>query len=304
MGAKDIFILGLFNSKLEVIMKYWIWLSSIPGIGPIIKKKLLDIFIEPEAIYKADINELRNISGLGDTLINNIIKSKDKELLNKYYNYINKNNIKIININDNKYPLNLKNIYDPPITLFVLGESNILNDKSIAIIGCRDATYYGTKNAEKIAYDLVKFNINIVSGLAKGIDSHAHIGAINGKGKTIAILGCGIDIIYPPENKDLYKKIIKNGAIISEYIVGTKPASGNFPARNRIISGISQGVIVVEAKKKSGSMITTDFALEQGKELYSVPGRIDSKQSEGTNELIRQGAKVYTNALDVLEDVL
>lgn len=285
-------------------MKYWIWLSSIPGIGPIIKKKLLDIFIEPEAIYKADINELRNISGLGDTLINNIIKSKDKELLNKYYNYINKNNIKIININDNKYPLNLKNIYDPPITLFVLGESNILNDKSIAIIGCRDATYYGTKNAEKIAYDLVKFNINIVSGLAKGIDSHAHIGAINGKGKTIAVLGCGIDIIYPPENKDLYKKIIENGAIISEYIVGTKPASGNFPARNRIISGISQGVIVVEAKKKSGSMITTDFALEQGKELYSVPGQIDSAQSEGTNELIRQGAKVYTNALDVLEDIL
>jgi DNA processing protein len=283
-------------------MKYWIWLSTIEDLGPIGKKKLLNKFKEPEAIYKADKKLLSSVEGLNDIQINNILINKDEELINKYISYLTKNNISIINIFDYDYPSKLKVIYDPPITLFVKGNKEILNENSIAIVGCRDASLYGKNTAENIAYELAKNNINVVSGLARGVDTHSHIGAINGNGKTIAVLGSGLDIVYPPENRLLYNKILENGAIISEYIVGTRPTPANFPVRNRIISGLSDGVIVVEAKKKSGSMITTDFALEQGKELYAVPGNIDSERSEGTNELIKQGAKLYTNINDVLED--
>lgn len=283
-------------------MKYWIWLSTLEGVGPIRKKNLINKFKEPEAIYKADKKEFKGIDGMSEKIINSIISNKNEELLNKYFDYIKKNNISLVNIIDSDYPSKLKNIYDSPITLFVLGNKEILDEKSIAIVGCRDATSYGAKTAEKIAYELVLNNINIISGLARGIDTHSHIGAINGGGKTIAVLGCGIDIIYPPENKLLYNKILEKGAIISEYIVGTKPTPTNFPARNRIISGLSDGVVVVEARRKSGTMITTDFALEQGKELYAVPGNIGSEQSEGTNELIKQGAKIYTDINDVLDD--
>lgn len=193
--------------------------------------------------------------------------------------YMQKNNIEIISISDGRYPRLLKQIYDPPKKLYIKGNKNILNKTSIAIIGAREATEYGKNAAKYFAYNLTKEGINIVSGLAKGVDSFAHIGAICGNGKTIAVVGTGLDIVYPKENKYLEEKIINTGgAIISEYPLGTPPKKRNFPARNRIVSGLSKGVIVVEAKEKSGTLITVDFALEQGRDVYVVPRKYKFNQ--------------------------
>ena len=206
-----------------------------------------------------------------------------------------KNNIDIISIQDKDYPSLLKEIYDPPICLYIRGNKKILNNKSIAIIGCRDASDYGLNVANEFAYNLSKQNINIISGLARGIDSEAHLGVVRANQKTIAVLGNGLDIIYPKENINLVQNILNSGgAIISEYPLGTKPKKENFPARNRIISGMSKGLLVVEAKEKSGTLITVDFALEQGRDVFVIPGNINSINSVGTNDLIKQGAKVVT----------
>ena len=210
-----------------------------------------------------------------------------------------KSKIKVIKCGDGAYPKKLENIYAKPQVLYVLGNEKLLNDKSIAIIGCRDCTNYGLKNSYKFAYELARKEVCIVSGLARGIDSYAHIGALKAEGKTVAVLGCGLDIVYPPENFELYKAIIKNnGAIITEYPLGTKPEKMNFPIRNRIISGMSDGVLVVEAKKRSGTMITVGYALEQGKDVYAIPGNISSSTSYGTNELIKEGAIPVTKIED------
>ncbi|MBR3002834.1 MAG: DNA-processing protein DprA [Clostridia bacterium] len=213
--------------------------------------------------------------------------------------------IKIIKIQDENYPKLLREVYDPPKQLYVQGNINIFNNPSIAIVGCREPSEYGKKAAQYFSYNLAKQNINIVSGLAKGIDSFAHIGALQAKGKTIAVIGSGLDIIYPKENEKLAQEIIKNGgAIISEYPLGTRPEKDHFPARNRIISGLCKGVLVVEAKEKSGSLITADFAMEQGKEVFAVPGNINSLNSVGTNMLIKDGAIPVCNYNDVIQYLL
>ena len=210
--------------------------------------------------------------------------------------------IQLLSIENPKYPMLLRQIYDPPKFLYVLGNVNILNNLSVAIVGCREASQYGKSCAKYFAYNLAQQEINIVSGLAKGIDSFSHIGAIDTKGKTIAVIGSGLDVIYPKENEILAKQILANGGtIISEYPLGTKPNKNNFPARNRIISGLSRGVIIVEAKEKSGSLITANFALEQGREVFAVPGNINSINSIGTNNLIKDGAIPVCNYSDVLQ---
>ena len=234
-------------------------------------------------------------------MVENILKSKDEDYLKKYILYMQKHNIDIININDENYPKILKEIYDPPISLYIKGNKNILNNTSVAIIGCMQASQYGIKVAKYFGYNLAKNEVNVVSGLAKGIDSYAHIGSICANGKTIAVIGNGIDTIYPKENINIANKILeKGGTIISEYPLGTKPEKMNFPARNRIISGISKSVIVVEAKEKSGTLLTVDFALEQGRDVYVVPGNINSINSIGTNELLKQGAKIITCYKDII----
>jgi len=209
--------------------------------------------------------------------------------------------IEIIKIGDEDYPEKLTNIYRPPSKLYVIGNTKILNQNGIAIIGCRKCSEYGAYNAYKFGYELGKKDINIISGFARGIDTYSHKGAINAGGKTIAVLGSGLDVIYPPENKELYKEIIDTGgAIISEYSLGSKPEKYHFPARNRIISGLSDGVLVVEAKRKSGTLITVDYALEQGKDIYAIPGNISNENSYGTNELIKEGAIPITSVDDFL----
>ena len=214
---------------------------------------------------------------------------------------LDKSKIKTIKLEDSTYPEKLKEIYNPPKTIYLIGNEKLLNQKSIAIIGCRECTRYGAENAYKFGYELAKENICVISGFAKGIDTYSHKGAVSAKGKTIAALGCGLDIIYPPENIELYKQILlQGGAIISEYPLGSKPEKYHFPERNRIISGLSRGVLVIEAKKKSGTMITVDFALEQGREVYAVPGNISSENSYGTNELIKEGATPVTSINDMI----
>lgn len=278
--------------------KYWVWFSLIKDLGCIRKKKLLKLYKTPENIYNLPRTELLKIGGIGETTVANIIKSKNEKVINYHMKYMEKNDIDIIHICEENYPQLLKQIYDAPISLYIKGNKNILNGKNIGIVGCRDCTDYGKKAAKYFAYNLSKNNWNIVSGLAKGVDSYAHWGSIGAENeyKTIAVLGNGLDVIYPKENIELANKIIKSGgAIISEYPCGTKPDKMNFPARNRIISGISRGIIVVEAKAKSGTLITVDFALEQGRDVFVVPGNINSINSVGTNDLIKQGAKMVTS---------
>ncbi len=280
--------------------KYWIWLSLIRGIGNKKKQMLLERYETPERIYNLNSKEVTNIKELAKEAINNILDKNIRNKIENHIEYMQKNNIELITIKDKEYPAKLKNIYDPPIVLYIKGDINILDNRSIAIIGCRDASEYGINSAKYFSYNLAKKGVNIVSGLAKGIDSYAHIGAINAKGNTIAIIGNGLDSVYPKENIEIARKILETGgSIITEYPLGTKPEKMNFPARNRIISGISNSVIVVEAKAKSGTLITVDFALEQGRDVYVVPGNINSINSIGTNELLKQGAKPVTNYFDI-----
>lgn len=321
--------------------KYWIWLSLIPNLGSKKKQELLKRYENPEIIYHLEEKELLEVKGIGEKTIKNILDKSIKDSVEKHMEYMIKNNIDIISINDEEYPQILKEIYDPPVSLYCKGDSSILNQKAIGIVGCREATEYGKSAARYFGYHLAKRNMNIVSGLAKGVDSYAHIGATcvqiernnpqkrsndsqkrgnnshvkennpqtsscphvdNFKdcGKTIAVLGNGLDMIYPKENEFLAKQMIeKGGAILSEYPLGTKPDKMNFPARNRIISGMSQGILVVEAKEKSGTLITVDFALEQGRDVFVVPGNINSVHSVGTNRLIQQGAKLVTHYSEI-----
>lgn len=303
--------------------RYWIWLSLIPNLGVKRKQILLKKYKNAKNIYNATKEELLKTNGIGEKLVEAILDLKIRKSVNKHLKYLQENNIDIISITDKEYPKMLKEIYDPPISLYIRGNKEILNEKSIAIVGCRDATTYGKKAAKYFAYNLAKEGFNIISGLARGIDSYSHIGCIvadreekdnasnriknganikNNIAKTIAVLGNGLDTIYPTENKYLAQEIIKRGgAIISEYPLGTKPEKMNFPARNRIVSGLAKGLIVVEAKEKSGTLITVDFALEQGKDVYVVPGNINETTSVGTNELIKQGAKLVSTYMDILE---
>ena len=284
------------------------WLSLIKGLGSRKKLELLQEYGNPKKIYNLTESELLRVRGIGKELAKKILDKNIKEQIYKHIKYMQKYEIDIISINDKKYPQILKQIYDPPISLYIKGNIEILNGKNIAIVGCRNSSKYGEEAAKYFAYNLSAKGINIISGLARGIDTYAHIGNLgammhNGNdicGKTIAVVGNGIDIIYPKENKYLEEKIIKSGGcIISEYPLGTKPEKFNFPARNRIISGLSKGVLVIEARAKSGTLITIDFALQQGRDVYVVPGNINSVNSVGTNDLIKQGAKLVTRVEEI-----
>ncbi len=248
----------------------------------------------------ASEKELREVEGIGETLSKKIYFQKDINLIERMEKFMNINKIGQLNILEEKYPSKLKQIYDPPITLFYRGNIDLINSKCISIVGSRNASEYGLKTAYEIARACVSHKYTVVSGMARGIDTMAHRGTVVGNGKTIAVTGCGLDIVYPSENNQLFYKIMQHGLILSEYVVGTKVKPENFPARNRIISGLSDSLIVVEAAKKSGALITVDFALEQGKNVYAVPGNINSYKSSGTNELIKNGALVYTSIEDIL----
>jgi DNA processing protein len=285
------------------ILKYWIALKSIAGIGNVNFPALVDKFGSLRAIFESPVHHLKETPGISSKTASAIANFKDWDKVKGELELLKKTNVNIITYQDNLYPAKLLNVYDRPPYIYVCGTLN-KDDVNIAIIGSRAASSYGKYTTERISRELALKGVTVVSGMARGIDSAAHRGALTVHGRTIAILGSGLDVIYPPENKKLFADIIQNGAVISEFPLGTPPRSANFPARNRIISGMSYGVVIVEAGEKSGSLITARLALEQGREVFAVPGSIDSAGSRGTNKLIKQGAKLIENTDDILEDIL
>jgi DNA processing protein len=278
-------------------------LNMIPQLG---SRRIQDIagrFENLSQFLKADQEELMEIPGISEKLSERIIKYRANINPDQEAAKAKKIGAKIITLMDEDYPELLKQIYDPPPVLYVLGDISTLKYNAVAIVGTRKATAYGRNVAESFARELALFEINVVSGMARGIDSYAHKGAAEVGGPTTAVLGCGVDIIYPPENMQLARNIMNCGCIISSFPLGQRPLAGNFPARNRIISGLSLGTVVVEAAEKSGSLITADFSLEQGREVFAVPGSIFSPYSRGTHKLIKQGAKLVENVTDILEEL-
>lgn len=282
---------------------YWLALRSVNGIGNLAFKSLLDFFPSPYDVFQAPYSELVTIPGIGPKTASSVKAFADWQKLENELKDLNKFHIHLITCHDARYPVILKNIYDYPPILYVKGNLKE-NDLNIAIVGSRMASTYGIYTTERLARELALSGMTVVSGMARGIDSAAHRGALAGRGRTIAVLGCGLDVIYPPENKDLFHNIAADGAVISEFALGTPPNAPNFPLRNRVISGLSLGVVVVEANERSGSLITARIAMEQGREVFAVPGNIDSYGSRGSHRLIKEGAKLIENVHDILEEIL
>jgi DNA processing protein len=267
-------------------------------------ESLLNKYHSLSNIWNLDIEELHNCNCLEEKIIKELLNTEYRKNLKRYLEYMEKYGISMVTCYDSDYPKKLRNIQNRPIVLFYKGDISIVDEYSIAIVGSRNCSDYGRKCANFISNEIAIRKICIVSGLAIGIDSIGHIAALNNKSNTIAIIGNGLDNIYPSKNKKLAESIIKNGGlIISEFVVGTKPFKQNFPRRNRIISGLSDSVIVIEGSKKSGSLITAGYAIEQGKEVFVVPGSIFSPNSEGTNELIKDGANLLTSTDDVIRTI-
>lgn len=279
---------------------YWISLHKILYFNARKYLKLKEFFPGPQDIWRASKKELQ-AAGFKDKAIDEITQGRRQIEPGRELEKIVNSQTKVIFYDDQAYPALLRNIFDPPAILYLRGQLP-LSDRFIAMVGARKATSYGLQVAEKLAGELALQGVCVVSGMARGIDSAAHRGVLLKKGQTIAVLGCGVDEIYPPENRKLKEQIEINGAVISEYPLGTKPLPVYFPLRNRIISGLSHGTVVVEAAEKSGSLITVDQALEQGREVFAVPGNITSKLSKGPHKLIRQGAKIVDNINDILEE--
>lgn len=270
-------------------------------VGAIRLQKLLQVFGKPENIFSAPEEKLSAVFGIGSKIAQAIRvfkpKALEKELL-----LAKKLNLRILTLEDIDYSENLKNIPDAAIVLYVKGVLQKEDAKAVGIVGSRRASFYGLTAAEKFAAELSENGFTVVSGLARGIDAAAHRGALKAGGRTIAVMGSGFNQLYPPENMELAEEISQSGAVISEFPINTEPLPHNFPRRNRIISGLSMGVLVVEAAQNSGALITADFALEQGREVFALPGKIDSGNSFGTNELIKQGAKLVCSVEDILEE--
>jgi len=284
-------------------LKYWLALKMVEGVGNVAFAALVKIFGSPKDVFDAPLNSLKEIPGIGKKVASQIKSFSNWQQVEKELAAALNQQVSIITYHDPLYPINLLNIYDFPPFLYVKGNLKE-EDINIAVVGSRMASTYGKFSTERLCRELVVNGITVVSGLARGIDTAAHRGSIAAKGRTIAVLGCGIDIVYPPENKELFTKITSQGAIITEFPFGTPPNGPNFPARNRIISGLSLGVVVVEANEKSGSLITARTALEQGREVFAVPGSIDSAGSRGTNGLIKQGAKLIEDVYDILDEIM
>lgn len=284
------------------LQKYWVGFNLVKGIGSARTRALLDHFDSLEQAWNADRSRLLE-AGLGEKTADNLIQVRRQIDLDKIWDGILQKGIRVVTFQEEAYPRRLKEVDLPPPVLFIRGELQADEDWAVAIVGTRRMTAYGRQVTEELAEHLGRHGIAVVSGLARGVDAIAHQSAIRASGRTYAVLGCGVDVIYPPEHRKLAEEIIQHGALISEYPVGTPPDSSNFPPRNRIISGLSQAVVVVEAGETSGALITAAFAADQGREVFAVPGYIHAAQSKGTNRLIRDGARPLLQAEDVLQSL-
>jgi DNA processing protein len=270
-------------------------------VGPVRVRRLLDTFGSPERILQASRSELIRVDGVGEEVARSITSWRKQADLDAELTRIESAGVRVVTREDDDYPKHLRETYDPPLVLYVKGTLSERDAFSIAVVGSRRTSLYGQEMARKLAYQLARLGVTVVSGLARGIDTQAHKGALQAKGRTVAVIGCGIDVVYPAENKKLAEEIVeKGGAVVSEFPFGVQPDRQTFPMRNRIISGWSLGVVVVEANLKSGALITAGFAAEQGRQVFAVPGRADSPLSRGANKLIKDGAKLTEEVEDIL----
>ncbi len=284
------------------MLKYWLWLGELPGLKNQTRLALLEHFGSPEAAYYADPGEVALTEGITREQADRL-KNKDLSEADRILGACEKENLQILTLQDAAYPVRLRNIYDPPCVLYVKGRLPVIDEEAaIAVVGTRTATPYGLREAEKFGFGLAKGGAAVVSGLARGIDSAAARGALRAGGMTIGVVGNGLDVIYPPENRYLYEDVAAAGALISEYSPGTEPAGKHFPVRNRILSGLSLATLVIEAPEKSGALITAGTALEQGRDVFAVPGPVDAPMSRGCNRLIRDGAGLAADPWDILRE--
>lgn len=278
-------------------------LNALPGLGPISRQRLLEAFAgDPVRLLSAKRTELQDVQGIGPKMAAVLTDWRSHFDLAREQERLARGGVVFVEKSNEAYPPLLREIYDPPLGLYLKGPCRP-QLKTVAIIGTRHCSVYGQGVAKRLASELARLGFCIVSGMARGIDTAAHEGALQAGGETVAVLGCGIDIIYPPENLDLYRRIAESGAVVSELPFGTQATRNTFPLRNRVISGISQAVIVVESAASGGSMITARFAAEHGRHLLAVPGRIDQASSAGCHQLIRDGAVLMTSVEDVLEEL-
>ncbi len=278
-------------------------LLSVVGVGSLRIRNLIARFKSPTAVLQASTRELVEIEGIDKTIAHHIKTTANEQFADEQMTLLAKHDAKMVTFWDASYPALLKKIFDPPAVLFVRGEFAESDARPIGMVGTRSPSSYGRLMAEKFAGELARKGVTIVSGLARGIDTLAHRAALAMGGRTLAVLGSGVDVIYPDENRKLAEQITKRGALISEFPMGTKPDAPHFPRRNRIISGMSVAILVVEAGQTSGALITADCALDQGRDVYAIPGNINSPKSYGCNQLIQQGAKLIRSAEDVLEGI-
>ncbi len=291
-----------FNLFKKSELTYWIWLSVKLGNQNKVFQRLLDGFGgSPRAVYNADEKALRDAACLSDIQISRLLDKRLDEAITIQH-YCKSNSVGIVTYGDSLYPESLKSMKEPPILLYYMGALPNLNKRlCVSVVGTRNMTEYGMRSCYKIAYELASAGAVVVSGMALGIDSVAHAGAIGGRGTTVAVLGCGIDVIYPKQHRKLRKYICENGAVITAYHPGTPAYKNNFPERNAIISALSEGTVIVEAPRHSGALITAECAAEQSRTVYALPGSIEEPMSEGPNELIKNGAMAITGARDILE---
>jgi DNA processing protein len=283
-------------------LRYWVGFSKVSGIGAARIRALLDYFGDLETAWGARIHDLQQ-AGIDRRSISNLVKTRDRLDLDAELERLDRAGVQVLTWDDDGYPPNLREIYNPPPVLYVRGSIDERDEWAVAVVGTRRASAYGKEAARMVTTGLAKAGVTVVSGLARGIDTVAHRSALEAGGRTVAVLGSGLDILYPAENRRLAAEIVEAGALVSEYALGTRPEARNFPPRNRIISGLGLGVVVVEAGASSGALITADFAVEQGREVFSVPGNIFARTSRGTNDLIQQGAKLVRDVADVLEEL-
>ena len=285
-------------------LKYWIWLSTLRRVGARGANKILDCFGTPEKAFFARDDEIDAMDSLTSDE-KAALKNKSLGRTGEIIRDCSETGIRILTLNDAEYPERLRNIFDPPTVIYIKGNLPVIDEEAaVAIVGTRKCTPYGIKSAERIGYEIAREGGVIVSGLARGIDSAAAYGALRAGGKVIGVVGSGLDIVYPRENAKLFDDVCVNGGIISEYPPKTPPAGANFPVRNRILSGISLGVLVIEAPKKSGALITVARALEQGKDVFVLPGNVDAYTCEGSNQLLKEGASAITAGHDVIEEYI
>jgi DNA processing protein len=282
---------------------FWVGLSSIPGVGRTTFKKLVQRFGSPRQALDAGRTDLQSVEGLSRKVIDSLCSFSWREGAEAELKKAAAKGVAIITLDSPAYPAGLRNTADPPLYLYVNGAVRPEDEHAVAIVGTRNPSHYGTTVTGRISSELSSSGVTIVSGMARGIDTQAHRGALAAGGRTIAVLGCGIDVVYPPENKDLMDRISQSGAVVTENAFGTKPEAGYFPARNRIISGLALGTVIVEASEDSGSLITSRYTLEQGRKLFAVPGNIGAPTSRGTNSLIKKGAILVERTEDILTEL-